>query len=160
MSNVKAGKRPLSQKQATFVTPDEVFGNPLKLDQELKNEIANKGLECRFIDAKRLYEMSGYHKNGWVPYRREKAEGFGITDFKFGSDPEGIIRRGSMILAVKPKDQAEKHRAYLRQKAGVYAQVNKTKADEMRQFAKERQVDTHVYEGFEENDHDKGELNG
>ena len=112
------GKKPLSSKPSvSSIAPPEEFGNALSLSPELKKELADQGLEGRFINAKQLYDFQGYHPKGWVPYKRKVSDTLNSTDFIKGSDPSGIIRRGDCILATKSVAQAEKHRQFLQQKA-------------------------------------------
>lgn len=154
--NIK-GKVPKSKRPASnpFSPDDELFGNALSVPQEIKEELDRKGLEGRFVDAEKLYKMGGYHPKGWVPYKRDKKEGdtLGTVDWKFGSDPEGVIRRGSVILAVKSKESAQKHRDYLVTRAERLSPQNfdKEKAEELRQVAKDNRADAVVTEGYEDN---------
>lgn len=120
--NIKGGKKPLSAKPTEFNLGDEFHENRLAIDPTIRKEIEDAGLEMRFVDAKSLYEMNGYHKDGWVPYIRKVTSGDKIdsNQFKFGNDPSGVIRRGTLILAVKTKEQADMHRERNRQKAARY----------------------------------------
>lgn len=151
----KNGRQPISKRprRNSFVAADDVFGNPLTLDDNLKKELADQGLAYRFVDAKRLYEMGGYHDKGWIPYKRtsKASDSIGLGEFKFGSDPEGIIRRGSLILAVKTAEQVAKHRAFLRVRADRGADFNHEKAEELKKFARDKGLGAEVYEGYEDN---------
>lgn len=155
---IKSGKRPLSSKNSDIILRDEdVFGNPLSLPPGLKAELAEKGLEARFIDSKKLYDNHGYHDKGWTPYKRSSQSSSATLDkseFKSGSDPDGVFRRGSLILAVKPKEEVEKHRLLLKQKANRQKTYNKTTAAELRKLAREASANSEVYEGYDENDTD------
>ena len=66
-----------------------------------------------------------------------------------------MFRRGSLILATKSKEAAEKHRQVLRQKADRQKSYNKDKAAELRQMAKASFADAKkvIFEGY---DDDKG----
>lgn len=156
MPPIKSGRKPISSKPKfnPFLSNDDVFGNPLHIDPELQKELDEQGLVPRFVDANNIAKMGGYHAKGWVPYRRIRKESanIGLGDWKFGNDPEGIVRRGSLILAVKSKADAEKHRSYLRARAERYSGFDHDKAEELRKYAKENQVDTQVHEGFEDNE--------
>lgn len=152
---IPAGRKPLSSKpKPSMLQHDELFGNACSIPQELRDELEAKGLECRFIDAKRLYEMNGYHDKGWVPYKREakSSDTVNASDWKFGTDPHGVIRRGSLILAVKTKEQVQKHKLYLKQKADRQKGFNAEKAQEMRKFARDNNLPAEIHEGFEENE--------
>jgi len=149
---IQKGRKPLATRQTAPINPGEIFGDLLKIDDGLKAELASKGLEGRFVDAQKLYQFNGYHKNGWVAYKREKNDSIGNTDFKLGNDPDGIIRRGTLILAVKPKEQAVKHREYLRAKSERYSKVQQIQAGDMRRAARAANADIEVVEGYEENE--------
>jgi hypothetical protein len=164
MSNnnvMKQGKKPLaSRPKPGGIKYDDLFGNNLALSPEMQKELDEKGLVGRFVDAKKLFENGGYHPKGWVPYRREKKSGdiLDKDEFRFGSDPSGVIRRGSVILAVKRKEEVEKHREFLKQRAALYnpQTMQDEKAEELRRFSKTNRLDTVIHEGFEENDGDGG----
>jgi len=154
MSKVKGARKPSSAKgkSADFidVSHDDVYGNPLKLDKELEKELKEKGLVARFINAGTLYKNQGYHNAGWIPYKRgcdtmEQSR----KDFHMGSDPEGIIRRGDCILAVKSEEAVEKQKAFLRKKADRYKGFTKQKAQELRQMARDIGGAT-IHEGYDE----------
>jgi hypothetical protein len=151
-NQLKGGKRPLPGKKGPEpIREDELFGNMLKLDPDIAQELKDKGLEGRFVDAKKLYEANGYHPKGWRVYKRTTASGtIGSNEFKFGTDPDGIIRRGSLILAVKTKEEAEKHREFLRRKAALQSSVVPKAAEALRRTARENNVDTRVDETYDE----------
>lgn len=149
----KQGRKPVTQRtESPTLLHEEVFGNFLKIEPDLQAELESKGLVARFVDAKKLYEMNGYHKNGWVPYKRDANAKLGLSDFKFGTDPDGIVRRGTLILAVKSVDQVNKHKAALELKANRGRMINKTKADELRDMVRSTGTKTQVHEGYEENE--------
>lgn len=150
----KNGRKPLAAKKTVAsLTHDDIFGNAMTLPPELKAELDEQGLEPRFVDFKKLKEMDGFHEKGWTVYKKEDSDIIGNNEFRFGSTPDGVVRRGSMVLAVKPKASAEKHRAYLRQKAQRYSKsfVKRT-TDELRQIARDGNVDARIYEGYEDNE--------
>lgn len=153
---LQGGKRPISQKNQAFSKPireDELFGNMLKLDPETQAELEAQGLAWRFVDAKKLMESGGYHAKGWSVYKRKADSGtIGSSEFKFGSDPDGIIRRGSLVLAVKTKEAATRHKEFLRQKAERYSAIVPQQAEALRQVARENNVDTVVDDTYDEND--------
>ena len=149
---IQKGKKPLASRHVAPIDAGEIFGDLLKIEPDLKAELERKGLEGRFVDARKLYEFNGYHKNGWVPYKRDKSDTIGNTDFKLGTDPDGIVRRGTLILAVKPKETAAKHRAFLKAKADRSSKVQATSARDLRRFAQASNADVEVTEGYEENE--------
>lgn len=154
MKEMNKGRKPIETKQKSVsFAHDELFGNALKVDEALENELTAKGLIGRWVDYKKLVEFAGYHKNGWVPYKREKSDTIGSSNFINGMDPDGLVRRGTVVLAVKPKETVESHRSYLRMRAETYgAQVNKKKAEELRALLKSNNLNSEVIEGYEDNE--------
>lgn len=154
MSNVqvKGGRLPIAAKKTPGSGFRRKFGDRLGVDVDLHNEITAKGLEYRWIDAKKLYNNQGYHENGWEAYKRTGAP---TSDFKNGNDPDGIIRRGGSILGVREKTLGDEHRAYLQERATN--QVGKDRnaaqrraADELRKMAGKTGIK--ISEGDDEED--------
>lgn len=151
--SLNKGRKPISEKPTQrVISPEEVFGNSLKLDPELEAELDAKGLEGRFVDYKKLVEFAGYHKHGWTPYKRDISATIGSADFKFGADPDGLVRRGTVVLAVKPKEKVQIHRDFLKQKAQKYSQSNKNLAQEMRDYVRRDGSSAEVLEGWDSNE--------
>ncbi len=149
--SIKEGKKPLSSKPApTPAATDDIFGNALALPADIKAELDAKGLIGRWINATTLARMQGYNAKGWTVYRRS-APASDIMSFKFGSDPDGVVRRGDCILATKTKDQADLHRKHLQQKAQRGYNVNADKANELRSALGSAGIKAKVHEGYEEN---------
>lgn len=148
---MKNGKKPISsQQQPSFVARDDVFGSALTIPLDLQQELAGKGLVGRWINATELAKFQGYHPKGWTPYKRQS--GANQSEFKFGNDPDGIIRRGDCILAVKKDEDVAKHRQYLQQAADRQNKSVKGHANELRQTIKEHGVKSSVVEGYDDND--------
>lgn len=152
---MRNGKKPLSQKpRPQILSEDDIFGNPLALDAELKAEMTKKGLEARFVDYKELVDMGGYHARGWKVYKRDKKEGSDIVsgqDFQMGVSPDGTIRRGSLVLAARPIAIGDKHRALNRQRAGeVAGDQQEAAAEGLRQYARDNRLDLKIEEGYED----------
>lgn len=127
----------------------ELYLNPLMIDEGLKTELREQNFEWRFINIKQYREM-GFHRSYWKPYKRKTQ---GPNDSFFETDPDGYIKRGDLVLAVKPKQHAELHRAKLKMLNALQANPNKVKADEMRALAKDAGIEVKVHEGYT----DKGE---
>lgn len=153
MKMTKEGKKPIKTKPKTqILNHNDIFGNALSLTDEIKKDLEEQGLTPRFVDYKKLKEMDGYHEKGWTIYKKPKCDSIDNREFKFGSTPDGVVRRGSMVLAVKSKEQIALHRTYLKQKAERYSQAyTKKKASELRQIAKNSNVDVKIYEGYDDN---------
>ncbi len=149
-----AGKKPLSQKKrsTSAIGAPDFFRNKLMLPQEVADDIAKRGLEPRWIAYKPYIENGNSHDKGWVAYRRPK-EATSVDELQLGSSPDGIIRRGDLVLAVRKKEMGDRHRAYNEERA--YNQTfrhKKAMADELRQMAKEANLE--VTEGYEEDEND------
>jgi hypothetical protein len=128
----------------------DFYMNPYEISDELKQELTKKGLEWRFINAVKFKEM-GYHRSRWVPYRTEKGTISSPADQVFGADPEGFVRRGSDILACKPKAAAQAHREHLRKLTRLQESSHKSKAEQIKSLFKESGIKGQVHEGYDDN---------
>lgn len=150
---MKNGKKPLSSKPKPMLQESDIFGSPFTVDADLKAEISAKDLECRWVDYKLLAEMGGYHRRGWRAYKRDKKEDTATLsnqEFLLGSSPDGLIRRGTMVLAVRPVSVGDKHRQLNRNNAAIYQNHTKSEANDLRKIAREAGVDTKIHEGYED----------
>lgn len=84
--------------------------NELDIDVVLKKELQEKGLEYRFIDFKQAKLNGGRSRAGWIVYKRESDDPR-TQGIKSLADPDGLVRQGSMVLAVKPTAMADRQRA-------------------------------------------------
>jgi hypothetical protein len=148
---IQNGKRPLSTKnRPSASTLDDIFGSPLGLDPGIVKAIEAKGLSYRFVSVPALQKMGGYHNRGWRPLLMKELGGeYGTLNqnsLQFGGDPDGYLRRGDLVLAVRPKDMTDKHRAFLRQEALLRSNSvrDKAQAEELRNMAKRAGLDTVV----------------
>jgi hypothetical protein len=91
--------------------------------------------------------MGGYNERGWQPYKRSNNATIDTEEFKFGSSPDGLIRRGSMILAVMPEERRIKLRKALDDKAFRQQGVQKRDAQELKRMAAGAGLETVVQEG-------------
>jgi len=149
---IKDGKKPLSSKpKSVAISADAVFGNPLQIPEDLQEELDSQNLVARWISADVVYKGGGYHPKRWAPYKRKNVTQ-SMTEFGLGRDPEGVVRRGDLILGVKKKEAADLQKAYLAQKADRAAGINQEKADEMRRFAKDANINATIHEGYDDNE--------
>lgn len=148
----KNGMKPISQKPKTAqpYNLQNFFRNKLALDPSLQESITKSGKEWRFINLKKFQENGNYHEWGWEIYRTTDTST--AQGFMLGHNPDGIVRRGDAVLAVRPTEICEQHRAYLSDKAALQSskQFQKQKAKELRQLARDNQVDAVVHEGYDE----------
>ncbi len=155
MSQIKKGKKPLSSKPTTALfNVDDIFTNHLAIPAEIKKYADSQGWELRWVDADEMIRNGGQHKRGWLPFvKPEELKSKDTLGFKLGNDPDGIVRRTSLLLAYRPKIQGDKHRAFNRQRAELSAAIfNKEQAEKFRQEASENNMNVEVLEGFEENE--------
>jgi hypothetical protein len=80
------------------------------IDIILKKELADKNLEYRFIDFKQAKLNGGRSRAGWIIYKRE-SEDPRLQGIASLADPDGLVRQGTMVLAVKTKQAADVQRA-------------------------------------------------
>lgn len=151
MSKVVNGRKSIAAKAAVPMT-DDIFGNRLALTPELKQELAKQGFEGRWVNYKKLLDNQGHHEKGWVAYKRQKSDTMEASTFLNGTDPDGYIRRGDSILAVKTVDQAERHRQFLRSKAERQQAYTKEKAAELRSLARNAGMNSVVDDQLDEDE--------
>jgi hypothetical protein len=153
--SIKDGKKPLSEKPAPspYHTNAYEMENMLSIPADLQKELEEQDLVGRWLNAGKLKEMQGYHKRGWQVYHRPADKVGGIIGFKFGNDPDGIVRRGDCILGVMPTAQHKSLKSKLDKEAKRGYGVNKAKADEMRNLLGSSGIkNARVLEGYDEND--------
>lgn len=118
------------------------------IDVVLKKELAEKGLEYRFIDFKKARENGGRSNRGWVMYRRDSKDPT-LQGIEALADPDGLVRRGSLVLAVKTKQGAERQRASINMQNKLSSGYNEQVANELGNQA--RQIGSQVITGYERN---------
>lgn len=150
--SIQDGKKPLKSKSTvSSLQEDAGFINTLGLSADLRAELSEQGLVGRFVDYKKLKDNDGLHTKGWRIYKRPKRDTIDSQEFRFGADPNGYVRRGSLVLAVKSETEWKAHRNLLDHKAKTLkSNFAKTQAEELRQMAKEHGVKTKVVEGYDD----------
>ena len=149
---IKGGKKPIEQKHQDYVyqNEDDIFGNRLNVDSRLKKELAEKGLEYRFINFNKYKEDGNFHNRGWQPYISQKNAQTAMEK-ALGQQPDGLFRRGDLVLAVRPASVGDRHRKILREKNLRQKGIQAQRADDLKQVAKESRGAVSVVEGYEEN---------
>jgi len=129
---------------------DEFYNNQLSLSADLKQELRDQGLDWRFINISTFRSSGNRHKNLWRPYN---VKGKSPIDAFAGIDPEGVLTRGDLVLAVRPKHVTAAYRKKVDQKNKANAGFNKAKAAEMKQLARDAGVadQVKIHEGYEDN---------
>jgi hypothetical protein len=144
----KSGKK-LIKEQDPFLNPNDIFGDATSLSPELKKELEDQGLVPRWVSYKQMKAMDGYHAKGWRVYKRKNDDIIDNQEFRLGGSPDGYVRRGDMVLAVKTVEDWKRHKDYLAAKAERYSKsVRKQQVDDLRKLAKE--LNTTVVEGYDD----------
>jgi hypothetical protein len=154
-----SGRKPLSQKpKKPTYNIQNFFRDRLALDPTIKTELDAKGVEGRWISYKKYLENGNYHEWGWQVYKRDASK-TNESGQLLGNNPDGIIRRGDCVLAVRPKELCEQHRAYNADKAARQSskKFQRLKAQELREMAEESGLGAQVHEGYELEDDEKEE---
>jgi hypothetical protein len=158
MSKTINGRKPVSSKpkaQSMRMLTDDIFGNALALPPDLQKELEDQQLVGRFVSSKVLYANQGYHPKGWKPYKRKGDATMGGVELKFGSDPDGLVRRGDCILAVKTIEEHAKHKMWLEAKADRYKGHTKQKQKELQEQARAAGASSYVSEGYDGDDEEE-----
>lgn len=112
MSKFTAQKTSLKDKQeaseASMVNFDP--DDHLAIDPSLLQELQDKGLAHRWINAKKNKDNYGFDSRGWTPYKRDSKPTPGFEAFG-NTDAENYTRRGDLVLAAQSTFIAEKRKA-------------------------------------------------
>lgn len=149
---VVAGKKPVSQKPKPSSAMPDFFRNKLQLPDDIAAELKARSLEGRWISYTKFVNEGNSHERGWSIYKAAKRPE-AADAFQLGASPDGIIRRGDSVLAVRPIEQCDKHRAWLRDRANRQnSSFKRAAAEELRQMARDAHADVSVHEGdYEDN---------
>lgn len=124
----------------------DFISNQLAIPDALVKELKAQGLAHRFVNATTFRDEYSVHRSGWKPYNVKSR----TTISKLtGMDPEGIIRRGDLVLAVRPLAVSQQHRKVLDQRNNRLKNFNKEAAQSMRSDAARAGVDMKIIEGYE-----------
>jgi hypothetical protein len=147
------GKRPIAEKSAAGFG-DLDFGNNMRLSPEILNEIKEQHLAHRFVDARQLEKYGNTHKNGWVPYKVKAREATNdIQAMQLGVSPDGFVRRGTLVLAVRSEQIDAQHRAMIVKRNAVQQEVQAQQAGALREMARAAGLKKDIVsEGYDEED--------
>jgi hypothetical protein len=147
MSEIKkpvvSGKKPVESASLKY---SSFHRNMLDIPPAIAAELKEKGLEGRWINYNEFVKDGNFHRQGWVPFRPEKADS--SNGFFFGNNPDGIIRRKELVLASRPKEICDAHRAHLKDAAKRKATSKKTAEAELRQMASDGRLNTRIEGDF------------
>lgn len=98
----------------------------LTVPPKLKKEIEDEGLECRFVDSRNLAGSRGIDGRGWTPLKvdRDRVK----NDLQISVNADGELRRGNLILCIRPKERGDEERARnkMASQANLRSATNKT----------------------------------
>lgn len=135
-----------------------VFGsNALEVPEHYLKEAAELECEVRWVSSKELKENHGTHKRRWVAWKFKANEESGILDrsrFAFGAgDSEGVVRRGDLVLAIRPIAWCEEHRDELEQRRKRYNNHASSSKKAYKDFIKDKfGGDAEVDDGYDVKD--------
>lgn len=132
----------------------ELYASALDVPQDIKSEIEDQGFVCRWINATEFQKQYGFHKSRWVPYKRkDKKANAGLL----GGDPEGFIRRGDLVLAVKPRQEQELHAARIQHKTKINTMGAAKAAEELRNSARQHGVNARIDDKYEHTEEEEAD---
>lgn len=79
------------------------------IDHMLKEELEELGLEYRFVDFKQAVANGGSSRSGWRVYKRQSKDPI-LDSIPGVYNSDGLVRRGTMVLAVKTQKAAARQR--------------------------------------------------
>lgn len=145
----KEGKRPISEKQPQAPIGLDTFGNVLEIPADIQSDLTSRGLVGRWINAKKAQDMGGYNPRGWAIYRRPKE----LRDtIGFGNDPDGIVRRGDCVLAVKTIADHAKHKGFLKAEASKKLGAKAKQAHDLRAAIKSSGLSSSVSDSYDDDE--------
>lgn len=146
------GKRPASEKRdPSYAFAAEFDDDITKIEPAILKEIKEKGLVPRWVDYLRMKDMDGYHPKGWTLYKRTPGGTMSSQEAQNGRNPDGLVRRGTLVLAVRSVEFNEKHKAYLKDRASQYVvKSRRQQAADLQRKARQHNIDTRVTEGYED----------
>lgn len=141
-------KKPAGAVKFTPPTYEDVKEDDL--DVVLKKELEDQGLDYRFIDFKKAKLNGGRSRAGWIVYKRQSKDPRlqGISALE---DPDGLVRSGSMVLAVKPKAAADRQRARRDAQNKAMRRYTQTVTQELDGEAKKLGGSSRIIAGYDKN---------
>lgn len=145
-----AGQRPVVEKNQEKLI--ELFRkrNLLDIPPAIQKDLEKKSLEARWIDSQEFSKNGNMHMNSWEVYFKPD-DIFNSESNFLGATPDKTVKRGTLVLAVRPKAHSEAHRKDLQERAQRHSLTQSSMAGELRQMARQRGLKSRVTEGYEEN---------
>lgn len=136
---------------------DKKFSKPIydevdesDIDGVLKKELEEQELEYRFVDFKQAKANGGASRSGWRIYKRKSPDPR-IQGIESLADPDGLVRRNTLVLAVKHKASAQRQRDRVEARRRVLNGYNKQVASEVDRKARRLGGSSHAIAGYEKN---------
>lgn len=120
------------------------------IDAALKKELVDQGLEWRFIDFKQAKLNGGRSRAGWIVYRRQSKDPR-LAGIEALADPDGLVRQGTMVLAVKTKAGADRQRSRRDEQTRFYNQYTKQVTKEFDSNARKLGGSSRAIVGYDKN---------
>lgn len=153
MKKPTAGRVPVTQKNDLSGMGSYKAISLLDVPEACAKELAEKGLEGRWVDSVQLKKNQGFHKRQWTPHKFECLSGakainpFGATEGQY----DGYLLRQQLVLASKPIEMANQRRKHNQMRAKLQANPGKAASDDFRRFLKENDKNAKVL-GWDESD--------
>lgn len=145
-------KKPtVTKKDPSTLTLAKLYASKLEIPLSIAEDIAKNGNVARWINGTQFQREHGFHRSRWQPYRIEKKPGVTASS-AYSPDPEGFVRRGDLILAIRSEQEAAQHKAVLDHKANLYKGYEKQKKAELQAHLKEAGIKSKVEAGYGEED--------
>jgi hypothetical protein len=143
-------KKVIPQGVQKFTAPLYEDTDEFGIDSMLKKELEDQGLEYRFIDFKQAKLNGGRSRAGWIVYKRQSVDPRlqGIASL---ADPDGLVRQGSMVLAVKPTAAAQRQRSRRDAQNKTLTKYTETVTQELNGEAKKLGGSSRVIAGYDKN---------
>lgn len=145
-NEIKNGREPIRNKvYEGLLETSATERNKLALTATQKAYLKNNDLVSRFILKKEYLKANNFHRTGWKVVADQSMP---------GSNAEGLVEVGDLVLAVKTTSAQTAHRGELKRKAERHSDsksVNKRAAQELRAAMQESNLNGRIHEGYEEN---------
>jgi hypothetical protein len=130
----------------------ELYTDTQYVDGNLSEYLNSKGLEYRWINLA-MFKAKGFHKTGWVPFKRDDETPETESDKLLGRRADGFIVRGDQVLAVKTTEQAAAYKAHILEKNRIMSRsVKKEAVSQLKSAFADHGIKAEIHEGYEENE--------
>jgi hypothetical protein len=111
--------------------------NRLTLPPAIAQELKEAGYDHRFVNETEFRQNHFMHQSGWLPYHLKNQRAMSSVD---GIDSSGAFRRGDLILAVRPIEMSQAHRAKINERTQRQSgkAMTKQKTEEFKQVIKDQ----------------------